>query len=234
MTGFLASVRSIEEARLVIDAADIIDLKNPSQGALGVLPHEVVEAVVRWVDGRRPVSATVGDLPMVPGMLSQAVAEMAATGVDIIKVGFFGCTGHLECIDELAGLTRRHRVVAVLFADQSPNFSLIGALANARFYGAMLDTADKASGCLCELLPHQEIGDFIRRSKNAGLHAGLAGGMSSRDIRMLCELEPDYLGFRTALCLDSRRTSSLDAPRVELIRDMLRKCNRLEKSMFIS
>jgi len=43
MTGMLASVRNLEEAKLVYEGgADIIDLKEPNDGALGASPlHEI-------------------------------------------------------------------------------------------------------------------------------------------------------------------------------------------------
>ena len=60
MTGVLASVRSVEEAALVLAAgADFIDLKEPSAGALGALAPETIRAVVAHVAGRRSVSATI-------------------------------------------------------------------------------------------------------------------------------------------------------------------------------
>ena len=41
---FLASVTCLNEAQLVLDAnVDIIDLKNPAEGALGALPLETIQ-----------------------------------------------------------------------------------------------------------------------------------------------------------------------------------------------
>src|SRR5262245_29278297 len=64
-TLFLASVRDAAEAELAIGAgADIVDLKDPEGGALGALPPATIEACVRAIGGRVPVSATIGDLPL--------------------------------------------------------------------------------------------------------------------------------------------------------------------------
>ena len=90
MTRMLASVANLEEALLVLQAgADLIDLKAPAAGALGALPPEAVRQIVTAVAGRRPVSATIGDLPMEPARVLEAAREMAATVVDFVKVGFF-------------------------------------------------------------------------------------------------------------------------------------------------
>ncbi|MGH8473542.1 MAG: (5-formylfuran-3-yl)methyl phosphate synthase, partial [Gammaproteobacteria bacterium] len=43
MTGFLASVASVQEARVVLEAgADVVDLKAPAQGVLGALPVAIL------------------------------------------------------------------------------------------------------------------------------------------------------------------------------------------------
>jgi uncharacterized protein (UPF0264 family) len=210
MTGLLASVTSVDEAATVMDVADIIDLKNPIQGALGALPLGVVEGIARFVDGRKPVSATVGDLPMSPDILRDAVVAMAQTGVDIVKVGFFGHDGHAECARALAHVTGHCKIVAVLFADQKPNVSLLGTLAEAGFHGAMLDTADKSAGGLCNWLDEDVLRLFVAEAKSRNLLTGLAGSLRLADIPWLAAIGPDYLGFRGALCRDHVRHADLD------------------------
>ena len=65
LTLFLASVRDAEEAELALRAgADIVDLKDPEQGALGALTPDTIAACVKQVAGRAPVSATIGDRPL--------------------------------------------------------------------------------------------------------------------------------------------------------------------------
>jgi uncharacterized protein (UPF0264 family) len=83
MTGMLASVNSLAEALLVLNAeVDIIDLKQPEQGALGALEVADVKKIVAEIAGRCPVSATIGDLPMQPELVFNAVKAMSETGVD--------------------------------------------------------------------------------------------------------------------------------------------------------
>ncbi|MGC2011909.1 MAG: (5-formylfuran-3-yl)methyl phosphate synthase, partial [Pseudolabrys sp.] len=90
MTLLLASVTGSREAELAVThGADIIDLKDPSQGALGALELSVVCDAVSTIAGRRPTSAVIGDLPMEPGAIAAAVAATAKTGVDFVKVGLF-------------------------------------------------------------------------------------------------------------------------------------------------
>ena len=64
MTALLASVTDLQEARMALEAgANIIDLKDPARGALGAVSNDIQQSVTRFVDRRRLVSATVGDLP---------------------------------------------------------------------------------------------------------------------------------------------------------------------------
>ncbi|MDD1632684.1 MAG: (5-formylfuran-3-yl)methyl phosphate synthase, partial [Methylococcaceae bacterium] len=89
MTGMLASVNSLAEALLALSAdVDIIDLKQPALGALGALDIDTVKQIVAGIYGRCPVSATIGDMPMQPDPVFNAVKAMAETGVDYIKIGF--------------------------------------------------------------------------------------------------------------------------------------------------
>ncbi|MBU0772374.1 MAG: hypothetical protein KKE66_13230, partial [Gammaproteobacteria bacterium] len=63
MIRMLASVRDLEEARIVLDAGvDLIDLKQPADGALGALPVDVIRDVVAFVAGRTLTSATAGNI----------------------------------------------------------------------------------------------------------------------------------------------------------------------------
>ena len=51
-----------------------------------------------------------------------------------------------------------------------------------------------------------------------GLFAGLAGALRADDVPALLALEPDYLGFRSALCNQARRTAGLDMAACRRIR----------------
>lgn len=213
MTAMLASVRTLDEALFAFEAgADFIDLKEPSQGALGALDHAAVRVCVQAIDGRRPVSATIGDIvSMDPGEMTAAVARMAATGVDYIKIGFFAQPPAFACVDALTALAQKTRLVAVMFADESYDLALIDSLARAGFAGAMLDTAHKTGKTLREWRKDRELREFVKRARGHGLLTGLAGSLRKEDIASLLTINPDYLGFRGALCSGSDRNQSLHA-----------------------
>ena len=221
MTRMLASVTGPDEAEIgLAGGADIIDLKDPSRGALGAVDPALVRAAVERVAGRRPCSAVTGDLPMEPGTIRTAVDAMAATGVEFVKLGVFPGADPEGAIRALTPLARRVRLVAVLFADLAPDLSLLHALGGAGFAGAMLDTARKGDGRLLDHMPVPALRRFVAACRERGLMCGLAGALEPPDIPRLLQLEPDLLGFRGALCA-AGRAGPLDPARVALVRGLI-------------
>ena len=223
MTALLASVIGLEEARIVLAAgADIIDLKDPSTGALGALPLATIDKTVSEIAGTRLCSATVGDLPPDPNLLPQAIHRTAATGVDFVKIGFFEAARGVAYI-RAARITieRGVKVIAVLFADLKPDFRILRKLAAAGFTGVMLDTANKSRGGLREHASHHQLSHFIQSAKQLGLLTGLAGSLTPNDIPALVRLDPHYLGFRTALCHHLKRTDRIDYEAVNAVRSRI-------------
>lgn len=219
MTRLLASVTDCEEAQIALaGGADIIDVKDPTRGALGALPIDGIRVVVERVAGRRPVSATIGDLPSDPLLLSDAIRATAATGVDYVKVGFFTTENLGDCLQEIARLTGDSAVVAVLFADRSPPLEALAGFADAGFAGVMLDTADKTRGGLTTHLSSHELHRFVDRASALGLLSGLAGALRLDDLPALLPLAPDYLGFRGALCAQFMRQNGIDPGRLSAVR----------------
>ena len=211
MTGMLASVTSVEESLLALSAkVDIIDLKQPALGALGALKTEVVRNIVIGIGGRRPVSATIGDLPMQPEIIYPAVKNIAETGVDYIKIGFFPGSNWQKTIEKLATFPGKTALIAVLFADTHPDFAVMDSLKNAGFKGIMLDTMDKKNGSLTEVIAKNDIAQFVKMAKDRHLVCGLAGSLGLNEVAELMPYQPDYLGFRGALCLKHNRTAQLD------------------------
>jgi dihydroneopterin aldolase len=222
----LASVKSLEEAHIALECdVDIIDLKNPAQGALGALPKETVRQVVRVVEGRKWVSATIGDVPMEPGLIAKRAFDMADTWVDFLKIGFFAAQPKTQrqCIHELVDLACGTRLVGVLFANLQPDLSLLKDFRQTGFAAVMLDTSDKTQGRLTRHMDLDHLGEFITLSRELGLMVGLAGSIQLEDIPTLTGLRPDFLGFRGALCAAGDRTQSIRARQVAAIQAQLRQ-----------
>lgn len=227
MTGLLVSVTNIREAEIAIKAGvDILDMKNPHEGALGRLKLETIAEIVNICRGRCTTSATIGDLPMQPELLANETEKVIETGVDIVKVGFFGIDQHQACATAIGRVGReRVKLIAVMMADQSPNFSLIATLKDAGFYGVMLDTASKDGRCLLDHQSINELNTFCRMAEVSEMVVGLAGSLGALHIQELVNIAPDYLGFRGAVCHQTSRNADLEQDRVAFIKEVLYLCN---------
>jgi dihydroneopterin aldolase len=222
MTLMLASVTSPAEAETVRACdADIIDLKNPSDGALGALDLGLAAEIVRAVGGRKLVSAAAGTSHASPDAAVAAAAAMAATGVDYVKVGLATNEAGADSIQALGALAGRTRLVGVLFADRKPDLALVKLMARNGFSGAMLDTAAKGNGRLLDHMGVAALHDFVDRCRAEGLMSGLAGSLEAPDVPRLLPLQPDALGFRGALCHGRAREAEIDRAAVRLIRDLI-------------
>lgn len=227
MTAFLASVRNASEASVALGAgADIIDAKEPDAGALGAVSLAELARIVAEVNGARAVSATVGDLPMNQQLIADAVRERAECGATYVKFGFFDSLGALQCAEASHHAASHAKIIAVFFADlaitrsfMSPDY--LASLAGVGVSGVMLDTADKSGGGLLRHLPIAELRKFVHDARTANLSCGLAGALQIHDIHGLAELQPDFLGFRGALCASGVRGQALDSDCVARIAGMI-------------
>lgn len=224
MTAMLASVTGPEEAEIAIaGGADIVDMKDPSAGAFGALPVARIEATVAAIGGRRRSSAVTADPEMNPEGLVAAVRGVAATGVDVVKVGLFPPEAKQRAvIAALSQLTAATHLIACLFADREGDFAaLVPTLADAGFAGVMLDTADKAGGRLLKHAGIPRLSGFVKAARERDLMVGLAGGLEEPDVPRLLSLKPDFLGFRGALCEAGHREAGIDMLAVTAIRRLI-------------
>lgn len=213
MTRWLASVQSTEEARsLLAVLPDILDVKDPSQGALGALSVQQVSEIVTLVEGQCLISATVGDLPMQSHIIAPALKEMATSGVNYIKVGLSVEPELTACLIELEATleTLITPVIAVLFADQMPDQDYLPLIKKVGFAGVMIDTAKKNGKQLLDYNNQQQLSTFVQAAKRYELLCGLAGALRHEDIAALKPLGADYLGFRSALCQQHNRSADID------------------------
>jgi uncharacterized protein (UPF0264 family) len=234
MTGMLASVRNLEEAKLVYQGgADIIDLKEPNQGALGATPIAEIHRVVDDLWEKCIISATIGDLPADAAEINNKIMQTAETGVDYVKVGMFS-ERHIEtCLPNLVHCANKGiSMIAVFFADMEFDVdNAINAASNARLKGVMLDTARKGSG---SLLVHKNILQleyFVNRAKQKDLLTGLAGSLGTEDVPTLLKASPDYIGFRTALCDSNIRIGSLNIQSIQSVRNTIPIPEKLQKKL---
>jgi (5-formylfuran-3-yl)methyl phosphate synthase len=212
MTGMLASVCNVKEAQQVLDVGvDIIDLKNPLDGALGALDNELVKEIVEFINGVKPISATIGNLPCKAEILEPEIRKMALTGVDIIKIGVFERIDGKSELEMLSRLSKEgFRIVLVFFAEHFMDNRNLEDYAKAGVIGVMLDTLHKQNGSLAEKLEYSTLSEFVKDGKRLKMLVGLAGSLNETHVLELVETGADYLGFRGGLCKEGNRSNVLD------------------------
>lgn len=212
----LVSVQNPEEALLAAQGgAGFIDAKDPGRGALGGLPCETIASIVQSLRGAgqaHETSATIGDVPMAErDEILARVRAVAATGVDIVKVGIEREPAAFGVLDALAatGLT----IVPVFIADRGLDDDLLGHALALPFAGVMADTQDKLAGSLFDAVPPAALARFVGRARAARRMVGLAGALRLQHLPALAELAPDFAGFRSAVC-EGPRAAALSAARL--------------------
>lgn len=236
MTGMLASVTSIEEAKIVLNAGvDIVDIKNPHEGALGALETNAVKRIVQFVNQETLTSATIGDIDSNDPELLNYIINMSRTGVDYVKVGLFTEEASDYFIDIIKQAIKKDiKLVIVLFAENYKGVESIKPLMQTGISGIMIDTKKKQSKNLCAILDTNVLNEFVNLAKENNLLTGLAGSLKQQDVNSLLKLNADYLGFRGALCSQSDRTSYVNEEQVKKIRNSIsyRDFNNFENRQY--
>jgi (5-formylfuran-3-yl)methyl phosphate synthase len=215
----LVSVVSAAEGRRALTGgADIIDIKDPTQGPLGAPSPRVVSEVVAEVAGAAPVSVALGDLPNLPHTAALAARGAALSGADYVKVGLRG----VSTPDDAVALMRavadavdaRTAVIAAAYADAAvldppavmPQW-LPDVVQRAGIAGALVDTFAKDGRGLYSWLSESELVELIARTRSAGGSFAVAGQLTLGD---LCRVEADVVGVRSAVCRGGDRAAELD------------------------
>jgi len=237
MTQLLISVKNVEEALLVLEAGvDIIDLKDPDVGALGALDLVATRQILQVIKGQVLVSAATGFHTLVSATVGEQHASLseliedinvrAQSGVDIIKIGVSALFYDPRFFAEMSKLAHVGvKMVAVFFADETPDLDLLPALQKASFYGAMLDTRNKQRH-LFAMQTKKTLHLFTQLCKKHHLKSGLAGSLKPQHIETLIEVDSTYIGFRGGACENSIRNAALSKVKVMEVKNMLHIHNK--------
>src|ERR1043166_2291076 len=172
----LVSVRNASEAAAALaGGADIIDAKEPLEGALGPVTSSVFREICETVGRGRPVSAALGDAGDGPS-IEQAAREFAGAGAAFVKIGFADATrldANLAAAVRGAGVACR--VIGVAYVDANVDSGLVlDAIERANGKGMLLDTVNKTGPGLRQLISPSRLAHLVSRAHAAGLL--MAGG----------------------------------------------------------
>ena len=221
-TKILTSIKSLDEVSLVLKkGVDIIDFKDPSHGALGEIPTNKISFFLKSIPSNQLTSATIGDINDIQ-TIKKKVLNLSKTDVDFIKIGFFFDNDKIKNLENLKNLAKNKKIIAVLFADNKPSVKIIKEIKQAKFDGILIDTKNKKNGNLLNYLNLKKLENFVKISKKENLSIGLAGSLNVKDINPLLKLEPDYLGFRGALCIEKKRKDNISENQLNRIISIFR------------
>jgi uncharacterized protein (UPF0264 family) len=205
-----------EAAEAIEGGADIIDVKNPKEGAMGANYPRVIKQIKAITPRHLEVSCTLGEVPNLPGTISLAALGAASLGVDYLKVGLYGLKTKeavflLQNVNKVAKeFDPKLKVVAAGYADAERIGAieplLIPEIAHkAQADVAMLDTAIKDGKNLFHYLTFDQLRKFISSTHDFGLMAALAGSLRKQDLPPVYTLGADIAGIRGAACTNSDR-----------------------------
>ena len=209
----LVSVKNAEE---VVDAieggADIVDVKDPSAGSLGLPDLDIVKEVIALVRNwhGREVSMALGDVDTVERNLKYIAFVGGVIGVDYIKVGL--ATDKYDIATEIARQVAhtlksfsKTKLVLVGYADYLyvntvEPLKVVEVAVKVDADGVMIDTLRKNGLSTPDILSIDYLKLFVEEAHKAGLFAAIAGGLRSSHIPLCMRLGFDVLGVRGAVC----------------------------------
>lgn len=230
----LVSVRSAAEAReAVAGGCDVLDVKEPSRGSLGMADAGAIEAVGRVAlgEGRSPlVSVALGELaewdddrpiPKLPASISFAKVGLHGSRHDIdwprkyrlLKERFEAVAGH-----ELSW-------IAVIYADSAAGAPAGEAVIERAMplgcRGVLVDTFLKNGPRLLDHVGPERLAEWRSLSHAAGLPFAVAGSLRVTDLPLLDNVRPDIVAIRGAACRGGVREETVCADAVRRFREML-------------
>lgn len=214
----LVSPTNTEEAISALNGgADVIDIKNPKEGSLGANFPWVIRDVKETIEGKKPISAALGDFNYKPGTAALAAYGAAAAGADYVKVGLYDVKTEEQALDMMKGIAQSLKgmdikVVACGYSDYERIDSIdpkllpaIGEKAGVDL--VMVDTGVKDGRSTFEFMSEDDLIEFVNDAHARGLETAIAGTIKFDDIPALKRIQPTIIGVRGIVCGGDRSTT---------------------------
>jgi uncharacterized protein (UPF0264 family) len=239
----LVSVRDIDEAKAAIDGGcDVLDMKEPTRGSLGMVDAKTMNAVADWMcaaESTIPLSAAFGEAIDWQGDHSaQDVDEIAprCEYLRYFKLGLAQTTNNSENWVTIWDRARFHverfcqqtnlNWIAVAYVDwqranaPSPD-SVIKVATDNGCVGVLFDTFIKDGKSLLEWIDSERLAELAARLRQANQLIAVAGGLNASHLNELETVEPDIVAIRTAACRFAERSNCVTASAVSQFRNQL-------------
>ena len=225
----LVSIRSIEEIKAIEDIdIDIVDIKDPENGPLGMLDLTEVEKIVQAL-----VSSTYrGKISTTFELNKQTIStsginkmvDLSRLRIDYIKVGTAVDIDTRKTLTEfnqrflkLKNPVKKNNLILVLTIDEKysvKNITNIFEIDLTNFCGIMVDTFNKNRGSIFEIIRIEDLEEIKNLALENEKDFGIAGSLQISHKNLIKKIEPNWAGYRGSLCL-KKRTCPLSREKVE-------------------
>ena len=246
----LVSVRNVAEAHAALaGGCEVLDLKEPARGAMGMPDLATIAAVARQIclaESSRPLSVALGEarewqsgratpcLPSGIGFLKLGTADLESlldwgTHFERVKRQFEAAGSGAMSGTKAAhdGACCSASWIAVAYADYqvargpAPE-EVVEQAAQCGCGGVLIDTFSKDDKRLFDWLGLDRLGLLAVSARSRGLAFAVAGRLQIGDLPAICTVAPDIVGIRSAACRGGIRTAEIDPVAVRAFGDALR------------
>jgi uncharacterized protein (UPF0264 family) len=249
-TRLLVSVRNVTEAEAALaGGCDVLDIKEPNRGAMGMADSATIAAVLRRVRGAGsavPLSIALGEIadweperavPQLPSGI--AYLKLGTAGLGNARdwgarlamiIDRFGAKMHVEkkmCAETASEVEdQQAHWIAVGYADwelaRGPRpEEVIAQAAQCGCEGVLIDTFSKGDQRLIDWLSIERLESLAALARGRCFLLALAGRLQIGDIPVMKTLCPDIVGIRSAACRGGIRNREIDAGAVRAFREAL-------------
>ncbi|HUG94190.1 MAG TPA: (5-formylfuran-3-yl)methyl phosphate synthase [Planctomycetaceae bacterium] len=235
----LVSVRDAAEARAAAaGGCDILDVKEPRRGPLGMAEPATMDRVLAAASGPAggnlvPVSSALGEarewtegrsVPPLPLGLAFVKLGLAGLGQRAWVARWRSVRARF---DQAAG--RQLAWIAVAYADwravAAPRpEAVVEAAIETRCAGVLFDTFAKDGRDLLDHVDHATLRSAADLLHGQRLILALAGSVTAELLPDVCQAQPDVIAVRGAVCTGGVRNSAVDAAAVCAFRKSLDSC----------
>ncbi len=249
----LVSVRNAVEALAALNGGcDLLDIKEPQHGSLGMAEVDTIDNVVAAVtsDSRNvPVSVALGEVS--DWTNAQQIPKLSAQ-LSYAKLG----TARLGSSNDWTGRWRRIRKdfdqssrvqfnwIAVAYVDwqlaqgPSPDAVVEAALseraASPTCAGVLLDTYAKNGKSLLDWISIGDLAGVSEKIHDGGLVLALAGSLNACNVQRLAGTQPDIIAIRSAACVGGRRLAQVSTDAVREFKNAMSLTFANESSVLLS
>jgi uncharacterized protein (UPF0264 family) len=232
----LVSVRNGAEAVLAAQAGvDLIDFKEPSDGALGPVAPQVLQQACRELSQVNPaarITLACGEVIDAANFLPRTASGICWLKLGLARLGQVSDWreqwqhARTRILQAVPGSEPGWMGVAYVDAEAAgapPVDEIVAAVLAGDCDGVLFDTCSKQSGRLPDFLPFDRLERLADKLKAAGRVVAVAGRLRGEDLPALVQMPVDVVAIRSAACLGNARNQALCQTTLQEFQSQLRQ-----------